>query len=96
MRVGFFTECYKPIVNGVVASIDALRDGLSARGVDVTIVAPRVPHFVDDAPGIVRIPSLPLPAATEYRLCVPYLSAVDRRRLRGAAGGPGSSRGCCS
>jgi len=83
VRAGFFTECYKPIVNGVVASIDALRDGLSARGVDVTIVAPRVPHFVDDAPGIVRIPSLPLPAATEYRLCVPYLSAVDRRRLRG-------------
>jgi 1,2-diacylglycerol 3-alpha-glucosyltransferase len=83
MRVGFFTECYKPIVNGVVASIDALHDGLRAHGVDVTTVAPRFPHFIDDARDIVRIPSLPLPTATAYRLCVPYLNADDRRRVRG-------------
>ena len=83
MRVGFFTECYKPIVNGVVASIDALRDGLHARGVDVTTIAPHFPHFIDDARDVVRIPSLPLPTPTAYRLCVPYLNAVDRRRLRG-------------
>jgi 1,2-diacylglycerol 3-alpha-glucosyltransferase len=83
MRVGFFTECYKPIVNGIVASIDALREGLHARGVEVTTVAPHVPHFVDDGRDIVRIPSLPLPTATAYRLCVPYLSAPDRARVRG-------------
>jgi glycosyltransferase involved in cell wall biosynthesis len=83
VRVGFFTECYKPIVNGVVASIDALRDGLCAHGVDVTTIAPHFPHFVDDALDVVRIPSLPLPTQTAYRLCVPYLNAVDRRRVRG-------------
>ena len=83
MRIGFFTECYKPIVNGVVASIDALRDGLCAHGVDVTTIAPHFPHFVDDALDVVRIPSLPLPTQTAYRLCVPYLNAVDRRRVRG-------------
>lgn len=83
MRVGFFTECYKPIVNGVVASIDALREGLCAHGVDVTTIAPHFPRFVDDARDIVRIPSLPLPTQTAYRLCVPYLNADDRRRVRG-------------
>ena len=86
MRVGFFTECYRPIVNGVVASIDALREGLCARGVEVTTVAPHFPHFVDDADDardVVRVPSLPLPTQTAYRLCVPYLNAVDRRRVRG-------------
>jgi glycosyltransferase involved in cell wall biosynthesis len=83
LRVGFFTECYRPIVNGVVASIDALRDGLSAHGVEVTTIAPRFPRFEDDAPDVVRLPSLPLPTATAYRLCVPYLSPEDRRRLRG-------------
>jgi 1,2-diacylglycerol 3-alpha-glucosyltransferase len=83
VRVGFFTECYRPIVNGVVASIDALRDGLCAHGVDVTMIAPHFPHFVDDARDVVRIPSLPLPTPTAYRLCVPYLNAVDRRRVRG-------------
>ncbi len=83
MRVGFFTECYKPIVNGVVVSIDSLRDGLLARGVDVTMIAPHFPHFVDDEHDVVRIPSLPLPTQTPYRLCVPYLNADDRRHLRG-------------
>ena len=83
VRVGFFTECYKPIVNGVVASIDALSDGLRAHGVDVTTIAPHFPHFVDAERGVVRVPSLPLPTATAYRLCVPYLNADDRRRMRG-------------
>ena len=83
VRVGFFTECYKPIVNGVVASIDALHDGLRARGVEVTTVAPHFPRFVDDVRDVVRIPSLPLPTQTAYRLCLPYLNAVDRRRVRG-------------
>lgn len=83
MRVGFFTECYKPIVNGVVMSIDALSDGLRAHGVDVTTIAPHVPHFVDADPDVVRVPSLPLPTPTAYRLCVPYLNADDRGRLRG-------------
>jgi glycosyltransferase involved in cell wall biosynthesis len=83
VRVAFFTECYRPIVNGVVASIDALRTGLRAQGVNVTTIAPRFPHFTDDARDVVRIPSLPLPTATAYRLCVPYLNADDRRRVRG-------------
>ncbi|MBV8644144.1 MAG: glycosyltransferase [Candidatus Eremiobacteraeota bacterium] len=83
VRVGFFTECYKPIVNGIVASIDALRDGLHARGVEVTTIAPHFPRFVDVERGVVRIPSLPLPTQTAYRLCVPYLNADDRARVRG-------------
>ena len=83
MHVGFFTECYKPIVNGVVASIDTLRDGLLARGVEVTTIAPHFPRFVDEQGDVVRIPSLPLPTSTAYRLCVPYLNAGDRRRVDG-------------
>ena len=83
MRVALFTESYHPIVNGVVASIDALRDGLRARGVDVTIVAPHFPHAHDERDDVVRVPSLPLPTPTAYRLCVPFLSASERRRLLG-------------
>src|SRR6202011_3895036 len=83
MRVGFFTECYEPIVNGVVASIDTLRDGLTARGVEVTTIAPHFPRFVDASRDVVRIPSLPLPTQTAYRLCVPYLNRGGRARVRG-------------
>jgi glycosyltransferase involved in cell wall biosynthesis len=81
VRVALFTECYRPIVNGVVGSIDALRAGLHGRGIDVVTIAPRVPHFADADADIVRIPSLPLPTATGYRLCVPYVGAHDLRRV---------------
>jgi 1,2-diacylglycerol 3-alpha-glucosyltransferase len=85
LHIGFFTECYRPIVNGIVASIDALRSGLESAGVAVTTVAPRFPHFDDDRGDIVRIPSLPLPTATAYRLCLPYVRTVDRSRVRDLA-----------
>jgi 1,2-diacylglycerol 3-alpha-glucosyltransferase len=83
LHVGFFTECYRPIVNGIVASIDALRTGLDAAGVEVTTIAPRFPDFEDHDPAIVRIPSLPLPTRTAYRLCVPFVRNADRERLGG-------------
>jgi glycosyltransferase involved in cell wall biosynthesis len=78
-----FTEVYHPIVNGVVASIDALRTGLQRDGIDVVTFAPRaIAH--DDAHDahVVRFPSLPLPTSSGYRLCVPYLRERDRARLR--------------
>ncbi len=81
LHIGFFTECYRPIVNGIVASIDALRSGLETAGVAVTTIAPRFPRFADDGGDIVRLPSLPLPTATAYRLCVPYVREVDRSRV---------------
>jgi 1,2-diacylglycerol 3-alpha-glucosyltransferase len=84
-EVAFFTECYRPIINGVVASIDALRAGLFDAGVSVTIVAPHFPHEHDAGGAIVRLPSLPLPTSTGYRLCVPHLSRATRTHLRAAA-----------
>ncbi len=77
LRIGLFTECYRPIQNGIVASIDALVHALRAEGHTATVVTPRVPRYRDDDPGVVRIPSLPLPS-TAYRLTVPYLP--DRAR----------------
>jgi len=81
VHAAFFTEVYRPVVNGVVNSIDALRDGLRANAVGVTIVAPHAPHFRDDAGDVVRIPSLPLPTPTAYRLCLPFINGEDRSRL---------------
>jgi len=82
MHVGLFTECYRPIVNGVVASIDALRDGLRSFGMRVTTIAPYMPGCANDADDVVRIPSLPLPTPTAYRLCVPYVGSAHRERVR--------------
>ena len=75
LRVGLFTECYRPIQNGVVASVDALAGALRARDHVAVVVTPRVPHYRDEvAHGVVRVASLPLPTRTAYRLTVPYLS----------------------
>jgi glycosyltransferase involved in cell wall biosynthesis len=84
-EVAFFTECYSPIINGVVASIDALRSGLADAGTAVTIVAPHFPLERDDDDALVRLPSLPLPTSTGYRLCVPYVSRAARARIARAA-----------
>lgn len=81
MRVGYYTESYRPIVNGIVASIDAARLGLAREGIDVTTVAPYYPGYADVERGIVRLASLPLPTQTKYRLCLPYALRAQARDL---------------
>jgi glycosyltransferase involved in cell wall biosynthesis len=81
MLACFFTECYHPIVNGVVGAIDVLRAGLHDIGDDVVIVAPSYPAAMP-ARGVVRIPSLPLPTSTGYRLCVPFFDRDARALLQ--------------
>jgi len=80
LRVGFFTEVYRPVVNGVVASVDALAQGLRSRGHAVYCFAPRVPGYAEADGPVFRMPSLPLPTRTPYRLTVPV---VSRRNLNG-------------
>lgn len=77
MRIGFFTEVYRPVVNGVVESIDGLAEGLRERGHSVYCFAPRMPGAdasdAGDVP-IYEMPSLPLPTNTPYRLTLPLVS----------------------
>lgn len=78
LRVGFFTEVHRPVVNGVVASVEGLAQGLRSRGHEVYCFAPRMPGD-EDADVFFRMPSLPLPTRTPYRLTVPL---VGRRSVR--------------
>src|SRR5580704_9609741 len=80
MRVGFFTEVYRPVVNGVVASIDTLAQGLRDRGHEVYCFAPKVPGYEEADGPVFRMPSLPLPTRTPYRLTLPL---VSRRNVDG-------------
>ena len=80
LRIGFFTEIYRPVINGVVASVEGLAEALRARGHLVYCFAPRMPgHDEADGP-VFRMPSLPLPTRTPYRLTLPV---VSRRNLNG-------------
>ncbi|HEX8826879.1 MAG TPA: glycosyltransferase, partial [Xanthobacteraceae bacterium] len=67
LRIGFFTEIYRPVVNGVVASVETLADGLRERGHQVWCFAPRIPGYAESDGPVFRIPSLPLPMRAPYR-----------------------------
>lgn len=81
MRIGFFTEVYHPIVNGVVTSLDGLGAGLRALGHEVYCFAPRVPGCEESDGPVYRMPSLPLPVPTAYRLTVPVVSRHKRHAV---------------
>ncbi|MCL5258518.1 MAG: glycosyltransferase, partial [Firmicutes bacterium] len=81
MRIGFFTECYRPIVNGIVASVDGLAEGLRGRGHEVYLFAPRAPGYGETDGPVFRMPSLPLPTSTPYRLTLPLVSRRNLNRV---------------
>lgn len=81
MRVGFFTEVYHPVVNGIVASVDGLAGGLRALGHEVYCFAPHVPGYEERDEPVFRMPSLPLPTPAPYRLTLPVVSRRNRHAI---------------
>lgn len=71
MRIGIYTEIYKPVLNGVVVSVDSFREQLRARGHEVYIFTPSYMRYSD--PFVLSFHSLPLPTRTPYRLATPIL-----------------------
>ncbi len=59
MRIGIFTECYHPIMNGVVVSIDTFRKELEKQGHEYVIVTTGYPNFQDTEKNVLRIRALP-------------------------------------
>lgn len=81
MKIAIFTEVYQPILNGVVTSIDSLAEQLRTLGHEVFTFAPHIPRGVESAGRVFRMPSLPLPARTEYRLTLPLVARRNKRRF---------------
>ena len=81
MKIGIFTEVYRPIVNGVVASVESLTEELRALGHEAYTFAPRIPNGVEALGRVFFMPSLPLPARTEYRLTVPLVARRNKARF---------------
>ncbi len=81
MKIGIFTEVYRPIINGVVASVESLTEELRAQGHEAYTFAPRIPNGVEALGRVFFMPSLPLPARTEYRLTVPLVARRNKARF---------------
>ena len=78
MRIGLFTNNYLPFCGGVTISVETLRRGLESCGHEVWTFAPRFPGAVDEAPRIVRFPSVPAGTDPAFKLAVTWAPRFAR------------------
>ncbi|MGE5529212.1 MAG: glycosyltransferase [Patescibacteria group bacterium] len=78
MRIAVYTNCYKPIINGVVNAIALYRQGLLGRGHEVLVVAPDYYGYRDHEPGILRYPSVDLTRAIRFPVSIPWSPRISR------------------
>ncbi|MCL2818849.1 MAG: glycosyltransferase [Actinomycetia bacterium] len=71
MRVGLFSDTYKPEINGVVNSVLMLKEGLEARGHEVFVFAPGNPA-AEPEEHVFRTHATTLPILQERRLALPW------------------------
>ncbi|CEK16583.1 glycosyltransferase [Chthonomonas calidirosea] len=69
MRIALFSECYTPVLNGVVIAIQTLRETLRSMGHEVFIFAAGDPQPDDEQ--VYRLPALPFPKHP-YRFARPF------------------------
>lgn len=71
MKIGLFTDCYLPQINGVVTSVLMLEEELVRLGHEVTIITVDVPGYLDERTNIIRIKSIPFHRWKEFRVGIP-------------------------
>jgi 1,2-diacylglycerol 3-alpha-glucosyltransferase len=72
LNIGIFTDVYKPVVNGVVTSIENLYKTLLVLNHKIYIFAPEYSGYRDDDENIYRFKSVSLSSRVNYPLGIPY------------------------
>jgi 1,2-diacylglycerol 3-alpha-glucosyltransferase len=78
MRIGLFTNNYRPLVNGLATSVETFALALRQAGHAVSVVAPRYPGLPPIEPDILRVPGLRAPTHHAYVLPLPRWPGVAR------------------
>ena len=55
MKIGIFTDSYKPYTSGVVTSIATFRQELTRMGHDIYVFAPSYPHYNEKEDRVYRV-----------------------------------------
>lgn len=76
MHIAYFTNIYKPVINGVVRSVSTYRQALTEMGNNVFIFA-QEDDYKDEEPFIFRYPSMPLPISIDLQAAIPISPAID-------------------
>ena len=71
MKIGIFTESYKPYTSGVVTSISTFKDELTRLGHDIYIFAPSYPNQDEEEDNVFRYFSITAPTNPGYTLALP-------------------------
>lgn len=70
MKIGFFTDSYRPYTSGVVRSIETFSNELHRLGHQVYIFAPQYKDCKKE-PGVFRYASVPSPTNQDFSLAIP-------------------------
>ena len=77
MRIGIFTDSYKPYTSGVVTSISTFKEELVRQGHQVFIFAPSYPLECEDEEGVYRFYSFQSPTNPDFSLAIPVLPGLN-------------------
>jgi len=83
MRIGLFTNNYRPLQNGLAISVDTFAHHFRAAGHRVTIVAPRYGQPTpEDSAGVIRVPGFRAPTHHAYVLPIATWPGIRRAVLK--------------
>lgn len=71
MKIAYFTDTYKPQINGVITSIDSFAQEMRNNGHEVTVVAPKSPKLKSKHKNIITVASLKFRPYPDYRIAIP-------------------------
>jgi len=83
MRIGIFSECYNPVLNGVVVSIDTFRQELEKRGHQYFIFTTSCPGYKNTSADIIRFsPMIAFkPRGGRYPISWPQIASFQAKKI---------------
>jgi glycosyltransferase involved in cell wall biosynthesis len=83
MKIGFFTDSYLPMNDGVATTTEKCAQALERRGHEVYIIAPRQPRYKDKRENVYRLTSIKVVKSPEIRwaLSLPEKSLLKILRI---------------
>lgn len=77
MKIGIYTDSFKPYTSGVVTSICTFKEELENLGHQIYIFAPSYPEYNEIEDGVYRYYSLPSPTNPDYTLAIPIYPGMN-------------------
>ncbi len=77
MKIGIFTDSYKPYTSGVVTSISNFKEELTRLGHEIHIFAPSYPNYDEIEENVYRYFSLPSPTNPDFTLAIPIYPGMN-------------------